>query len=51
VAQDPLDHHTVLDDRQVPHLATTVGADERVHLVDFFDQPDEGAEKNSVPLA
>jgi hypothetical protein len=37
------DNQGVLDDRQESHLADTVGADERVHLVGFLDQAREGA--------
>lgn len=38
MAQAPLDHRGFLNDRQEPHLATTVRADERGHFVDPLDQ-------------
>ena len=43
MVQDPIDYRGVLDDRQEPHLAATVGADERVHFVDLLNQARPGA--------
>ena len=43
MTQNPRDHRGVLDDRQVPHLATKIGGNEWAYLVDFLDQRGEGS--------
>lgn len=42
MTKNPRDHRAVLDNRQVPHLITAVGAYKGIHLVDFFDQRGDG---------
>ena len=43
LTQDPLDHRGVLDNSKKSHLAATLGADERAHLIDLLDQPCPGS--------
>jgi len=39
VGQDLLDDFGLLDESDDPHWSRTPGTDERVHLVDLFDEP------------